>query len=357
MNDQTRKKRMTLNVVTNILLKLVTLFYGFLMAKIIISEYGSGTNGLVNSITNFLAYVALLESGFGPVIKSMLYKPIAKDDNETIKKILAAAESFFKKISYIFVIYVVGLAIIYPLIVSGEFDFAATSALVVILAISVFSEYYFGMTYGLFLQAEQKNYVVSLIKIATYLINIILVLIMTKLGVSVYALELVCGVVFVMKSVLQRMYVEKLYDIKTRSHEKYEIKQKWDGLAQHIAFAIHSNTDIVVLTLFSTLDEVSVYAVYYLAVKGVKSIVEAFITGIDASFGDLLARGKDIKKRFGKYETLYFTVSTICFATLIVMILPHSWESMNPVNLTSFLPYGNFALHPVELLIIFMISQ
>ena len=174
----------------------------------------------------------------------------------------------------------------------------------------------------MFLQAEQKNYVVSLIKIAAYLTNIILVLVMAKLGVSIYVLELTCGVVFVAKTIMQKLYVRKRYDIKTRPKEKYEIKQKWDGLAQHIAYTIHMNTDIVVLTLFSTLNEVSVYAVYYLAVKGVKSVVDAFINGIDASFGDMLARGKDIKKKFGKYENLYFTVSTICFATLIVMITP-----------------------------------
>ena len=322
MDERTRKKRMKLNVVFNIVLKLVTLFYGFLMAKIIIYKYGSETNGLVSSITNFLAYIALLESGFGPVIKSILYKPIAKNDSETIKRILASAESFFKKISYIFIIYVAGLAIFYPLLVNKECDFVATSALVIILAISVFSEYYFGMTYEMFLQAEQKNYVVSLIKIVAYVTNIILVLVMAKLGASIYVLELACGVVFVVKSIAQKMYVRKRYGIITRPHEKYEIKQKWDGLAQHIAFAIHSNTDIVVLTLFSTLSEVSVYAVYYLAVKGVKSIAEAFITGVDATFGDLLARGKDIKKKFAKYETLYFTVSTICFATLFVMITP-----------------------------------
>ncbi len=322
MNEHIRKKRMKLNVATNIALRVVTLVYGFLLAKVIIYKYGSDVNGLVNSITNFLAYITLLESGFGPVIKSLLYKPIAKNDSETIRKILSASEGFFRKISYIFIAYVVGLAIFYPLIVGREFDFVATSILVIILAIGVFVEYYFGITYEMFLQAEQKNYVVSLIKIVSYAVSTILVLVMAKLDVSLYIMELACGIVFLMKTFSQKLYVRKKYGIKTRLKEEYKIKQKWDGLAQHIAYAIHTNTDIVVLTLFSTLSEVSVYAVYYLAVKGVKSVVKAFSTGLDATFGDMLARGKDIKDKFGRYELLYFTVSTICFASLIVMITP-----------------------------------
>ena len=322
MSEQSRKKKIKLNIVTNIILRVAMALYTFVVARIIIGEYGSEMNGLVSSITNFLAYITLFESGFGPVVKSLLFKPIAKKDNKEVRKILGVSEVFFRKISYIFIIYVVLLSIVYPLMVGRSVDFASTSILVVILAMNTFLEYFVGVTYGLFLQAKQENYVISIIKTVIYLVNLGLVLILVQFDASIYVLELVTGVVFALKPLVQKIYVDRKHGLKPVFDKKYKIKQKWDGLVQHIASVIHVNTDVVVLTLFSTLDEVSVYAVYFLAVKGVKMVAESFINGVEASFGDMLAKGEDIKEKFGKYETMFFSVCTICFATLMAMITP-----------------------------------
>ena len=322
MSEQSRHKRIRINVVTNIILKVAMALYAFIVARIIIGKYGSETNGLISSVTNFLAYITLFESGFGPVVKSVLYKPIAKKDNKTIEKIMGVSEVFFRKISFIFVIYVIGLSVVYSLVVGKNVDLASTSILVVILAINTFFEYFVGMTYGLFLQAEQKNYVISIIKTIIYIVNLILVLILVKCDASIYVLELVTGMVFALKSIAQKIYVDKKYDIRPTFDKEYKIKQKWDGLVQHIASVIHTNTDVVILTFFSTLNEVSVYAVYFLAVKGVKMLVESFTIGVDESFGDMIAKEEDIKDSFGKYERMYFSICTICFATLMIMITP-----------------------------------
>ena len=64
------------NIGSSLLLQLVTIICGFIVPRLIISNYGSDVNGLVTSITQFLAYITLLEAGFGPVVKSLLYKPI-----------------------------------------------------------------------------------------------------------------------------------------------------------------------------------------------------------------------------------------------------------------------------------------
>ena len=72
-----RSKKAIYNIITSIILQLIMIVYGFVVPKIIINNFGSDVNGLVSSITQFLAYITLLESGFGPVVKSALYKPIA----------------------------------------------------------------------------------------------------------------------------------------------------------------------------------------------------------------------------------------------------------------------------------------
>ena len=91
-----RSKNVIRNIVSSLVLQVVVLISGFVVPKLIISSFGSDVNGLISSITQFLAYITLLESGIGPVVKASLYKPIAQKDNKTIKNILRSSEKFFR---------------------------------------------------------------------------------------------------------------------------------------------------------------------------------------------------------------------------------------------------------------------
>ena len=320
-----RSKKAIINIISSLLLQVVMVISNLIVPIFIIKSFGSNVNGLVTSITQFLAYITLLESGFGPVVKSILYKPIANKNREEIKKILKASERFFRIISYIFIAYIVVLCIGLPLIVSKEFNSFYTLSLVVIISISTFAEYYFGMTYKLYLQAEQRTYVTSFIQIGTTILNTIMIVILIYFGQSIQVVKLASAIIFIARPILQNIYVKKKFNINLNDTKSdYKIKQKWDGLAQHIAAVIHNNTDVVVLTLFTNTVEVSVYSVYLLIVNGIKSVIQAFTGGVDASFGDMIAKGeKEILNRsFKNYELFYFTIATIIFSVTLIMILP-----------------------------------
>lgn len=320
-----RSKKAIYNIGSNLILQFIAIIYGFIVPKIIISNYGSDVNGLVASITQFLAYISLLESGFGPVVKSILYKPIANKNKKEITSILKTTEKFFRMISKIFLVYIFFLSLIYPLIVNNNFGYLYTLSLVVIISISTFAEYYFGMTYRLYLQAEQKTYIISIIQIISYILSTALIVLCVVLGTSIHVIKLVGCLAFVLRPILQNMYVKRKYNIFFNdSVEEYKINNKWDGLAQHIAAVIHSNTDVTVITFFCKLSEVSVYSVYYLVVTGIKTLIQSFTSGIDALFGNMLANNEkeNLEKKFNMYEVLYFMICTIVFTCSIILITP-----------------------------------
>lgn len=320
-----RSKKAFLNILTNLILQVFIFVYGFILPKIIMSKYGSNVNGLISSVTQFLAYISLLESGVGPVVKSILYEPISKKDNKKIIDILYATEKFFRTIALIFIVYIIILTFAYPNIINSSKSTLYVSSLIIIISISIFSEYFFGMIYTIFLQANQETYVISIIQICTYILSILAALIMAKIEVSVHLLKLSISLIFVLRPILQSVYVKKKYNINLKiANKNYVIKNKWDGLAQHIAYVVHSNTDVTVLTLFSTLSEVSVYSVYLLVVKGVKALISAFSSGLDASFGDMISKKEDdnLRNKFEIYEIIYFMTCTVLFACSIVLIVP-----------------------------------
>ena len=217
------------------------------------------------------------------------------------------------------------MCFVYPTLVNTEFSMWYTISLVLIISISTFAEYFFGMVYKVYLQAEQKTYVTAGIQSITTILNTMLCVTLIKFGANVQVVKLVSSFVFVLRPVVQNIYVRRKYNINLKEvKEKYELKQKWDGLAQHIAAVIHGNTDVTILTIFSNTAEISVYTVYLFVVKGVKNLVQSLTGGIDASFGDMYAKNENenLNRSFKNYEFFYFSIITIIFTCTLCLIVP-----------------------------------
>lgn len=320
-----RSKKALINIISSIILQMIAIASGLIIPRLIIGTYGSNVNALITSITRFLGLITLLEVGFGPVIQTSLYKPIASKDVNTIARILKASEKIFRVISYLFIIYILVLCCIFPIVVNNTLSTCFTVSLIIIISISIFAEYFFGMTYRLFLQAEQKSYVIYFIQIGTMLLNTAVVVVLIKLGASIQIVKLAGSLIFVLRPILQNLYVKKKYNISFKGvNDNYIIKQKWDALAQHIAYVIHCNADVAILTLHGNLIEVSVYSVYIMIIESVKNVVKSFVRGVDAAFGDMIAKDEreNLNRNFKIYEAFYFTVTTIVFSAALFLIIP-----------------------------------
>lgn len=320
-----RSKKALINIMSSVISQMVAIVSGFIIPRLIIATYGSKVNGLVASITQLLGFIVLIEAGFGPVIKSMFFKPIANNDKTTIEKILKSSEKIFRIIALIFIVYIILLCIILPRVYEKDFNSLITVSLIIIISISTFSEYFFGITYSLYLQAEQKNYIVFIIKICSFTINIIAVVILIKCGANIQVVKLATALIYLIRPALQNLYVKKKYRINLKSVDgNYKITQRWDALAQHIAFIVHNNTDVAILTMFGNLAEISVYSVYSMVTNKLINVVRFVTGGIDAAFGDMIARDEreNLNKSFNVYEGLFFTLATIVFASTLLLIVP-----------------------------------
>ena len=164
--------------------------------------------------------------------------------------ILKDADRFFKRIGLIFIVYIIALCFLYPLM-NNEFDTSFTIIMILVLAISTLFEYFFGIVYNIYLQADKKYYVTSNVQIICYIINILLVVLLINMGASVIVVKLATTLAFLIRPIYQSYYVRKKLDINfNEAKGEYIIENKFDGLSQHMAYIIYSNTDVTVLTIF-----------------------------------------------------------------------------------------------------------
>ena len=117
-----RTRNATLNIAFSLMLQLVTFARGLILPRIIIPMYGSDVNGLISSVTHFLAYISLLEAGVGSVFRAALYKPLAEGNIQRTSGIINEQKRFYRKIGYIFLFYVLALMVIYPMIAKTNVD-------------------------------------------------------------------------------------------------------------------------------------------------------------------------------------------------------------------------------------------
>jgi O-antigen/teichoic acid export membrane protein len=320
-----RKKRLAYNTFSSLFYQITTIVCGFIMPRLVLTAFGSGVNGLVQSVTQFLGIISFLELGVGAVVQSSLYKPLAEHDENHISRIIKSAKKFFRTIAGVLVVYVIFLVIFYPYFVKKDFGYIYTATLIVAISISFFAQYYFGIVNRLLLVADQRGYVQYNVQTVSVILNTSLCFLLIKFGFGIHAIKLMTSLIYLLQPIIIHLYVKKHYNINDKiTFTKEPIKQKWNGIAQHVAAVVLDGTDVIVLTVFSTLSNVSVYSVYFLVIKGIKTLLLSMTNGIQALIGELWAKKelRQLNDLFGWIEWTIHTGTTYVFACTAALVVP-----------------------------------
>lgn len=320
-----RKELLAKNTAASLIAQITALICGFILPRLFLQHFGSEVNGLVNSIAQFLSVISFLELGVGAVVESSLYKPLAEKDNQQISKVMVSANKFFQRLAQILFVYVLVLMLIYPLIANQNFGFLYTATLIAAISISSFAQYYFGIVNALLLNADQRGYIQYNAQTITVVLNTIVCVAMISMNDTIQMVKLATSLIYLARPLALHFYVNRNYQIDWKiKYTEEPIKQKWNGVAQHVAAVVLDGTDTIVLTVFSTLSNVSIYSVYFLVVKGVKTLFLSMTNGIQALIGELWAKQEleELNRTFSWTEWTIHTGTTFAFGLTAVLIVP-----------------------------------
>lgn len=323
-NSIIRKKRLRYNTVAAMFNQLINLVSSFVLPRLILIHYGSNVNGLITSITQFLGFITLMEMGVGAVVQSALYKPLATNDNDEISRIIASADKFFKRISKILIVYIIVLIPIFNVITNTSFDFLFVSLLIIVISISNFAQYFFGITNQLLLNADQKSYIHLLLNSCAIIANTGIGVALVFFDAPIIIVKLFTSLVLLIRPLGMYIYVKMNYEIDRKIKITNEpLKQKWNGLYHHLASFVLQHTDVAVLTILSTLENVSVYGIYQLVTNGLNQVITILTTGVQAMFGSLYAQNdQSLLEEYEKFEWLLHNAIILVFTTAGILICP-----------------------------------
>lgn len=319
-----RSKKTFINTAFALLEELVVVICGLILPRLILATFGSKYNGLTSSITQFLSCAVLLRSGIGGATRAALYKPLAKKNKDEVNSIIKATDIFMKRVGFILGIAICLFSLIYPLFVIKEFDYIFSFSLFLIIGISTFAESFFGITYLIVLQADQKLWVSSLFKSISYIINTILAFILIKFGCGIHIVKLGSALAFTLYPIFMQVYVRRKYKLNLNVEPNNSaISQRWDAFWHQVAAFVMNNTDCIILTAFSNMLELSVYTVYNMVIRSLKGIIQSFSNGLEAAFGNMIAKEQNevLRENVSIIELILYSISTIMYVVTTLLIL------------------------------------
>lgn len=318
-------KKLKKNTISSFIFQITTIICGMILPRLLIQQYGSEVNGLTNSISQFLGIISFLDLGVSRTVQSALYKPLVERNKQKINEIITSAASFFRRLAQILLFYVFILLFVYPLLVDGSFGILYTVMLLIAMSISSFAQYYFGVVDQILLIADQRGYIQYTVQTVSLVLNTVFCIILISCGASIQMVKLTTSLIYLIRPLILRIYVNRHYNIDRRTHYDVEpIDQKWDGLAQHIAMVVYESTDTIILTVGSTLENTSIYSVYNLVIHGLKLLVVSMTNGIQSFMGELWARQdrEKVTEYFGWMEWSVHTGTVFVFGCAGSLILP-----------------------------------
>lgn len=316
------KSRIVKNTSIAVIYEIIAIIAGLILPRIILTSFGSSYNGIVSSVTQFLSFVVLLRSGIGGVAKSFLYKSLKENDVTLTSRVMRATRVFMNKVCVIFILGLLSMSLVYPFIV--RLPWLSTALLVVICGIASLVENYFGITSMILLQADRREYLISIGDIIVTVANVIITALLVYLNCSIHLVKLGSAIVFSIKPVFLYIYVNRHYKlIKQIDYEPNLLQQKSDAFIHVIAEFIHRNTDVVVLTLLTNTLVVSVYSIYAIVVNGLRRLTNAFTANIEAVMGHQYNNDRQsFLNMYENFELLVFLIGTIIYTTCGYLFIP-----------------------------------
>lgn len=318
-------RNVKLNISMTLLSQVTTSLCNFILSGVLLNTFGSVLYGITSSVNQFLSYVSLLEGGVGRVGRAEMYKPLAENDDYGVSRVYYALQRFFRGIGIISLVYILFLSLAYYDLAHIEhYSRKYIFALVWVLGIAILSKYLGGLTNLCLLVADQRQYIANIIIAVTTILGLVAALACVFLQTNLLVIKLIFGFAYVARPIAYGIYVRKQYKLPPANGNYSKLEQKWSGIGQNIALFLHSNTDIVLLTLFADIHLVAVYSVYSLVISNIRLIAITFSSGMEGALGELYVSGNqtDLQKAYQKYQFIMFFAVFVLFGTTAVMLLP-----------------------------------
>lgn len=322
------RNRALKNIIFSVLSQVAAIVAGLFFSRLVLSWYGSATNGLLNTVNQVFAYFILLEAGIGLASLQALYLPVSKDDRQEISSIVAATKRYYDRMGLVYLAAVLVFAAVYSLWIGSVYAEEGVEAykmagVIIFTGLGNVVNFVYQGKYKILMQAEGKNYVVTNAQTMLTILACVLKVIGIYSGFSIVWVMALGFVASLVQTAFYYWYIKRHYSWLDPAAEPAKITQNRSVFQHQVSQLIFQNTDVIILNVLCGLRVASVYAVYKVVVSAVGTFTYQFSESLLFIFGQGYAKDKaKYCEDIDRFDQAYTMLSFCMFSIACVLYLP-----------------------------------
>lgn len=313
------------NILFSLLYQITAALIGFILPRFFITRYGSEINGSIATIAQITNFLCILEAGMGSVASVAFYRCLAQKGSGDLTVVRNTVRRYYRNIGAVSLLICAVLAFLLPVFLDNGRSFGFNFELVLIIGCGFFIQYYLGATYQILLTADYKAYIHTATQILSIAANFAVSVLLIQLNADIRLVKLVSALVLLGRPVFLAWYVRRKYSLTdSPAIDNNLMKQRWNSFGQNLAFYIHLQTDMVVIMLFLSVKENSVYSIYASIITAIRTIIIAITSNFNPVIGrELIDSSKArVLNIFQKYIISHNFLANVLLSVTAVLIIP-----------------------------------
>lgn len=287
-----------------------------LRTKYIIESFGTDINAILQLAISLTSYLLLFESGMGVAFQYKMYKPIAMGKFDKVGELFNGLKLNMKKVAFKMLSIAIIISLIYSIFLKNKgVTYIDASTILIIMFIRIIAPNVISLHYRTVLFAMEKKYISDMVECIKNSLTIILeiILILNTDLPLVFILSIYIFSTYI-SSLIYKSIIYKLNGreiIKAKEYDMEPISMTNDILVHRIAGLITSNTDSVLLSIFTSLNNVTIYTSFYTLINYPITLIMRIIDTMRASLAVKIS--KDDKNSLDIFNVmLVFEIFSIC---------------------------------------------
>ena len=331
--DNMRKKKVIINAIYSIITTLITAALSFGIRKIFLTNFGVEYLGYESLFANLFSLISLSDLGFGTVITYALYKEVAQNNEDEIKKLMSTYRLFYRIVGlFVFIIGVLLLPFLdYFVDDIGKYDGKLVFTIYTFNLFLAISTYFLAYKRVLF-TVNQREYVCLKIETISNIICSVLKVVIIVVFHSIIGYYLL-GIVYNMAANLAiaiRFKKDYKYASETVRLDLAYLKKRnffsdvKNNFICRLAETIYSGTDSIIIAKMASIAEVGFYTNYIVLDSFVTRILMKLIKPLQAAVGNLIYQEDKnyVKKLFDIGEMIFFHLASFVACGYLLIMQP-----------------------------------
>lgn len=310
-------------VLINFILTFLSNSILFAQNKYFVQYMGIETLGMMKLFSQLLAYLNIIEMGLGSASAFALYKPLADKDYKNTSIVISTIENIYNKIAFLLLILGILCIPMIPFFIEISNFSIRIYFYWILYVLNTVSTYLFVKYVILFTANQELLYVKAVQSISKVFFQMLQIVFIVK-----YHSFFIYIILLIIDNVTQwlffKIHYRKKYSFVIKTKERFNgIKNNIKNLFWHkIGSLIVFNTDLILISKFSSLEIVGVYASYQMILQIISIVVGILTNVLSPKIGNFIAKNnkKEVYKQFKKLDIFYCFIAVFFTYSTYVLI-------------------------------------